>query len=502
MMRFLFRHHRYQLRRLRPNVGIISVTAVIIFPVGVVVAAADNFLTDGTVAPSLVQPADLFQDCDRFFGITKPDDCLAACGGFLINFNLYTVDWVTQDDESVDDDIIDQNARDFVLSSSTPVESIGVEEFDTTTEADGLRKLYAGFICQCPSQRPSINCVYKYDFPSCRKVGVVDCSDTDLSVSNTKDPPPPPTSVTLAPAFAPNPPSLPPQDLSPVFNATINKPWNETNMTFTNTTEERFRYLWRKMRRRDLQGPDGESDIFLDEMFNSTEESPGTGFDPGSGSSSGERDNVTMISSEDNVINTDVNTTADNNIASTQNITTGSTTTSNLTTDSTTSNNSTSSDTSSVATASCASFCLSLGMDVGANGEGQTSKNNINSKATRTICAANPGRSVDGGDKEEEDDDDVTTTTGTVTTRNSVPPWVACACQVRSVFSNDGSNRVYVTEGFYVCGDEGFNKTGVVLGSSGSFGSDRSRREAMVGGIGLIGLLLIHTTFAVLSCQL
>jgi len=492
-------------------VGIAAV--VTICPGVAAVVAVDNFLTDGTVAPTVVSPEGVvgLQDCDVFFGITTPDDCMAACGRFLLNFQLYTVDWVAVEEVDgenenpennnnnnnsvgVDDDddvIANDDDENLILSSAAAAAAyIDVQKIDANAKTNGLRKLYAGFICQCPNQpNQSINCVYTYDFPSCQAVGVVDCSDTDLIVSNTKDPPPPPISVTLAPAVAPEPPpSLPPVqndgNLSQTLNGTaIDESTfnNNTNATITNATE-RFRYQWRRRRKmlikRDLQGFDDESDVFLDGMFNATEGPPGTN-DAGNGSNSSMlgRNNVTSLISEEDIVNNDGNNNNNNtaNATSIQNDT-NSTSASN--------SNSSSSSNSNSTPISCASFCHSLGMDVGANGAGQTSKNNINNKATRTICAANPG--------DDNDIDDVNSNSTVISS------WVACACQVRSAFSNDGSNNVYVTEGFYVCGDEGFNKTGIVLGSSGSVGGHHIRRNNILGWIGLFGLLLIHTTIHVL----
>jgi len=492
-------------------VGIAAV--VTICPGVAAVVAVDNFLTDGTVAPTVVPPRGVvgLQDCDAFFGITTPDDCTAACGRFLLNFQLYTVDWVAVEEVDGENQIPDNNNNNnsvgvddndavitnddenLILSSAAAATAyIDARKFDANARTNGLTRRYAGFICQCPNHpNQSINCVYTYDFPACQAVGVVDCSDTDLIVSNTKDPPPPPISVTLAPAVAPGPPSsLSPAENDGYLSQTLNDTAmdestfnNNTNATITNSTE-RFRYKWRRrtmLSQRKLQGFDDESDVFLDGMFNATEGPPGTNHD-GSGSNSsilgpilGDRNNVTSLISEDDIVNNYGNNNNTANATSIQNDT-NSTSASN--------SNSSSSSHPNSTPISCASFCHSLGMDVGAKGAGQTSKNNINNKATRTICAANPG--------DDNDIDDVNSNSTVISS------WVACACQVRSAFSNDGSNNVYVTEGFYVCGDEGFNKTGIVLGSSGSVGGHHIRRNNILGWIGLFGLLLIHTTIHVL----
>ena len=506
---------------LSPIVFVVGIVAVAtIFPGGEVVVAVDNFLTDGTVAPSVVPPGGGLglQDCDAFFGISTPDDCTAACGRFLLNFQIYTVDWVEVeesdqenenneinnsvgvDDDNVaaatipiDDDSEGDDDENLVLSSAAAAAAyIEVQKFDANTRTNGLRKLYAGFVCQCPNNPDqSINCVYRYDFPSCRAVGVVDCSDIDLTVSNTEDPPPPPISVTLAPAIAPEPPSSSPSaesdyDLSQILNdtaiheSTID---DNDNATFTNATE-RFRYQWRRRRilsKRNLQGFDDESDILLDGMFNTTEVRPGSNDTGGSTSSAsivetnlGDRNNVTSLISGNDIVNNygNNNTVNASSIQDDFNKTSAS--------------NSNASSNSNSTRISCASFCHSLGMDVGANSAGQTSKTNINNKATRTICATNPGDDIDDGNSSSNSNSTV------------VLPWVACACNVRSVFSTDGSSDVYITEGFYVCGDEGFNSTGIVLGSSGSVGGHHIRRNNLLGGVGILSFLLIQTTVHVL----
>lgn len=421
----------------------------------IVVATAQKFLTDGTVSPTdtpLFPPA-ATQDCATWYGITTEEECQAACGRFLQIFQVYTVNWIwtnnndntTTNSNSNDNDNTGPEGRPTSPDDVTAATANNINNQQSSDDGNGgdaqgkggLRTLYGGFACRCPNQSPSIDCLYSYPFPTCQDVGVVDCSGDDAEVVSNTGPsttiPPPPPSPSVVEineegVEEEETETVPEETLN--VNATgrmrrlqdIDDSANATTITNSSTTTNNT-----------------NDDTIVDSVLNSTNIGNNTNTN-----SNFTHTNITDVTDTTNTTNATNSNTTDEIVAPTP-------------------------PTKTTTPISCASYCLMLGMDVGAPSQASQTSKKENTLATRTICARNPGG------------------------YNTPGPWVACACKVRADVFEDDPGTVRVLEGFYVCGDVGFNTTGIVIGSGGDTARTRIRVSTLVATVilALSGTVLV-----------